>query len=527
MQRSAVRSPPKNLAEAHYARACDLVNQGRESDAAAALDAALRDDANFAPALSLGGYLLSRRGKDETALRFYQRALELDSSLVAAWSNLGKLCFKLGRHAEALRAFNNGLRRAPRDADMHNSRAGVLRALGRLEDSAAAARAALRIRPRFPEASLNLGSALLKLGRVEEALTHYRRSAAAQPGFADAHCGEALALRALGRLTEARAAFEIAEAMGCREAKSGRGCLDLTLGDFARGWEGYEARWISGQSLYEALGSRFPIWLGPGDTAKRVLVLNDHGLGDTLQFIRYLPLMEHQGFETMFACPPKLHRLLRESVSARLIDEQIVEDGFDAQIALSSLPRAFGTRLDTIPARTPYLRPEPDLVAKWAAALGELGVKIGIVWQGNPHPEADMARSYPLAMLAPLAAIPGVRLISLQKGFGAEQIARAPFEVETLGADFDGGDDAFVDTAAAMTHLDLVITCDTSIAHLAGALARPVWVALKSDAEWRWLRERDDSPWYPSMRLFRQRTLGDWRSVFAAMAARLVQSGTA
>jgi hypothetical protein len=204
-------------------------------------------------------------------------------------------------------------------------------------------------------------------------------------------------------------------------------------------------------------------------------------------------------------------------------------DEFDAQIAISSLPYAFGTRLDTVPAAVPYLAAEPALPEMWARRIGSAGFKIGIAWQGNPDPEADRARSIPLLSFAPLAEVVGVRLISLQKGAGEEQLSLLPpsMQVETLGADFDARPDAFVDTAAAMTCLDLVVACDTSVAHLAGALAAPVWVALKSDPEWRWMAGRADSPWYPTMRLFRQSQRGAWGDVFdkvarevAALAAR-------
>jgi len=208
----------------------------------------------------------------------------------------------------------------------------------------------------------------------------------------------------------------------------------------------------------------------------------------------------------------------------RFVDSPPAEEPFDAQIAISSLPHAFGTRLETIPAAVPYLAAEPALREMWIQRIGAGGLKVGVVWQGNPDPAADRARSVPLAALAPLTEVPGVRLISLQKGFGEEQLSTLPssMRVETLGADFDAGTDAFVDTAAAMTCLDLVVTCDTSIAHLAGALALPVWVALKIDAEWRWLTERADSPWYPTMRLFRQARRGVWGDVFEAMALELV-----
>ena len=471
----------------------------------------------------MGGYILGESGKSAAALQFYRRAIGLKLDLPAAWSNMGKLLFEQGRYAEAFDAFEGALALRPGDADLWNSRAGALRQLGRLDESAEAAREALRLRPNFAEAALNLGNVLLKLDRVAEALEAYRLASSIKPEFSAALCGQALALCSLDRFGEARDAFERAERLGNVEAISGKGCLDLTLGDFERGWEGYESRWIAGKSLDEALGVRFPKWLGPGRAGERVLVLNDHGLGDTIQFARYLPMMISADAEPTLLCPPKLHRLLSSLGGVRLVAKAPEGELFDAQIAISSLPRAFATRLDSVPAPVPYLRAEPEVTAKWAARIGPAGFKIGVVWQGNPNPEADMARSMPLTAFAPLAAAPGARLISLQKGFGVEQLADLPagMRVESLGEDFDAGPDAFVDAAAAMMDLDLIVTCDTSIAHLAGALGRSVWVALKKDAEWRWLRDRDNSPWYPTMRLFRQKQHGDWSGVFAEMAARL------
>jgi tetratricopeptide (TPR) repeat protein len=511
---------PIGRATGHYSRAVALWSAGREQEAADALDAALREKDDFAEALAMGGYILNRHGKAETALRFYRRAVECKPDLASAWSNMGKLLFQLDRFEEALAAFDAAQSVVPDDADVRNSRAGALRKLGRLEESADAALEALRRRPDFAEAALNLGTALLKLGLTEEALAAYRRAGVARPNYSDALNGAALALRALDRLDEARAAFEEARRLGCREAVSGIGCLDLLMGDFERGWEGYEARWLAGKSLADALGTRFPTWAGLGGGGESVLVFNDHGLGDTIQFFRYLPMMARAGVAVTFVCPAKLHRLLGPGDGVRFVEKPPEGEVFDAQIPLSSLPRAFATRLDDVPAAIPYLGAEPELQRSWAARIGESGFKIGVVWQGNPDPEADMARSFPLSLLAPLAATPNVRLISLQKGYGVEQLERLPpgMRVETLGADFDAGADAFVDAAAVMARLDLVVTCDTSLAHLAGALGRPVWVALKNDAEWRWLRNRADSPWYPTMRLFRQPEIGDWPSVFSAMA---------
>lgn len=509
--------------EALYGQGVLMWRAGRRQEAVGLLDAALRAKPDFPEALCMGGYILGESGKREAALQFYRRALGLKLDLPIAWSNAGKLYLELGRTAEALDGFQAALALKPGDADLWNSRAGALRKLGRLEESAASALEALRLRPDFAEAALNLGNARLKLDRAAEALEAYRLASSIKPDYSTALCGQALALRALGRLEEARAAFEEAERLGNVEAVSGRGCLDLTLGDFERGWEGYEARWIAGKSLDEGLGVRFPKWPGPGRAGERVLALNDHGFGDTIQFARYLPMMKSAGAIPTLLAPARLHRLLSSLGDIRIVADAPEGESFDAQIAISSLPRAFATRLDSVPAAVPYLRAEPALAQKWAARIGPAGFRIGIVWQGNADPEADMARSMPLAAFAPLAATPNARLISLQKGFGVEQLADPPpgMRVESLGEDFDAGPDAFVDAAAAMMHLDLLVACDTSIAHLAGALGRPVWVALKSDAEWRWLRDRDDSPWYPTMRLFRQKRRGEWSGVFAAMAERL------
>jgi len=406
---------PPSDADPLYAEACRLWAAGRRGDAIQRLDAALRLKPDSPDALVMGGYMLGELGRPEAALRFYRRALDLDPLLVVAHANSGKLLVELRRPAEALEAFDAAVALKPADADAWNGRAGALRELGRLEDSLVAARRALALRPEFAEAAINLGNALLKLDRMEDALKAYRRACALRPGYAAALCGEALALRNLGRYGEALAAFEAAEALGSREAVAGKGCLLLTLGDFTRGFEGYEARWLSGKSLADALGKRFPTWSGPGSGQERVLVLNDHGLGDTIQFVRYLPLMAAAGVEATFVCPPNLHRLLKSTIPGRLV-ETPPDESFDAQIAVSSLPRAFRTSLETVPATAPYLSADLALAARWAERIGPAGFKVGMVWQGNPHPEADRARSFPLAAAAPLGTLPGVRLISLQKG---------------------------------------------------------------------------------------------------------------
>jgi tetratricopeptide (TPR) repeat protein len=485
------------------------------------LDAALQARPDYPEALCLGGFILGEAGQSDAALRFYEQALKLKPDYLVAWSNSGKVLCDLRRFEAALVAFDRALALAPDNADAWNSRAGVLRELGRLDDSRAACEQALRFRPDFAEAMLNQGTALTKLDRPDEALPLYRNAKKLKPTLAAvASCGEGLTLKSLGRFGEAMAAFDEAARLGSVDAISNRGCLSLMLGDFAQGWEGYERRWLAGKSLSEALGVKFPLWSGKAIEGERLLVMNDHGLGDTIQFSRYAALIARAGVEVTFLCPRKLHRLFAPYDGVRLVDQIEDTEVFDAQIAVSSLPRALGVRVDAVKAPAPYLKSEEALQTKWAKRIGLHGFKIGVHWQGNPNPEADIGRSFPLAALAPLAPLPNVRLISLQKGAGAEQLDDLPqgMIVETLGDDFDTGPDAFVDTAAVMSHLDLIVTCDTSIAHLAGALGLPTWVALKNVAEWRWLLDREDSPWYPTMRLFRQQRRGDWSELFARMA---------
>jgi hypothetical protein len=223
-----------------------------------------------------------------------------------------------------------------------------------------------------------------------------------------------------------------------------------------------------------------------------------------------------------FFAPAKLIRLLRPLTPQIFLADSVVGlPHFDFRCAVMSLPYRFGTEVSSIPNEVPYLSAEKDLVAYWKNKIGEVGFKIGIAWQGQPQGALD-SRRFALAEIAPLSRLPGVRLISVQKHDGLDQLASLPadIKVETLG-DFDSGPDGFIDTAAVMENLDLIVTSDTSIAHLAGALARPTWVALKHVPEWRSLLDRDDTPWYPTMRLFRQETDGDWTAVFAKMEQEL------
>jgi tetratricopeptide (TPR) repeat protein len=405
------------------------------------------------------------------------------------------------------------------------NRGNVLQELGRLDEAIASYDKAIALKPDHAAAHANRGNVLHMLLQAEDALNSYDRAIQVKPDFAEAYCNRGIVLKDLTRFEEALESYDKAIALkpGDAEFTWNKSLLLLLASDFRNGWAPYESRKL----LRVPLGNRSfakPIWLGADNIAgKTILVHWEQGLGDTIQFCRYLRLVHQKEARILFA-PQKSLLGLMNGLDAKfaIVDESDPNLEFDFHVPLLSLPLAFGTKLETIPGAVPYLRAQDRRVAHWKRQLGEHGFKIGIVWQGRPS-KVDMGRSFAVAELAGLGRLAGVRLISLQKNEGVEQLARLPsgMVVETLGEDYDTGPDAFLDAAAVMMNLDLVITSDTAIAHLAGALARPAWVALKHVPDWRWLLDRSDSPWYPTLRLFRQTTRGDWQSVFRAMEREL------
>ncbi|HYS47008.1 MAG TPA: hypothetical protein VEM35_11240, partial [Rhizomicrobium sp.] len=291
----------------------------------------------------------------------------------------------------------------------------------------------------------------------------------------------------------------------------------LLQGDFAQGLPLYEWRKRLNPPI-EARSYPQPLWTGAEELRnKTIFVYIEQGLGDTIQFYRFVAPLLERGAHVVLSVQDGLLRLL-ENASPRveLVGATAVPAAFDYHIALMSLPLALGLTVDSIPVAIPYLKAEPERVGRWRDRIGEKGFKIGISWQGARG--GVTSRAIPPSCFEGLSKIPGVRLISLQKGFGAE---RALPQMESLGAEFDSGADAFLDSAAVMANLDLVITLDSALAHLAGALGCPVWVALRQAPDWRWFLGRSDSPWYPGMRLFRQKTEGDWAGVFAEMQSQV------
>lgn len=439
------------------------------------------------------GEALMALGRRFEAAGEYARAVELAPDLAAAWLRKGDAELSLGRMADARASFARAVGLQPDLANAHLGLGNALNGVGAFEAALAALDTAWALNPTSLATAYNRGNVLRSLGRVDDAIAAYDAAIAINPDFAIAHHNRAFCLLQAGRLSEGFAAYEWR--MKCPTFDDPR--------------YGLPHRWTGLDDL----------------AGRRLYVFSELFQGDVIQFSRFAVMAARQGAQVTLAAPRALHGLLAGlDADIALVDGAAEPPPFDLQSPLMSLPHAFGTTEASLPGAQRYLAADPARVAAWRGRIGSDGFKVGVVWQGSTQPYAlPLARSFPLAMLQEIGAVPGVRLISLQKINGLEQLETLPdgMRVETLGDDFDAGPDLFVDTAAAMMSCDLVITPDTSTAHLAGALGVPAWTALPYVADWRWLMSREDSPWYPAMRLFRQTDRGVWDDVFARMAAEL------
>jgi tetratricopeptide (TPR) repeat protein len=437
----------------------------------------------FAEAVSL-----HQQGRLAAAAARYQAVLADDPDNFAALHNLGIVRTRLGDPAAALGLIDRAIAREPASAEAQNSRGNALAALRRYEEAAAAFKRAVALKPELAQAHNNLGNALVALGRLGEALEAYDRAIALRPDYADAQFSS--------------------------------GIVHLTLGNFEIGWR--RAEWRRRKPDAEPPPLAEPPWLGEQDLAgKTILLRAEQGLGDTIQFARYVPRVAQRAARVLLEVQPPLVSLLRGIEGAAAVFGQGEPlPHFDVHAMLMSLPLAFGTRPDTILADVPYLAPSPEHLAKWRPLLPRDGRRrLGLAWAGNPKHKNDRRRSMPLALLEPLLALAGVTFVVLQRELregDAGLLERVPSLVLPGERLLD-----MSDTAALVQMVDLVITVDTAIAHLSGALARPVWVMLPHAPDWRWLLDRADSPWYPTARLFRQPVPDDWPSVVNAVMGAL------
>ena len=449
------------------------------------------------------------------AIACYHRALGLNPDNAQIHYNLGIALKCQGKLDEAVASYRRALELKPDFAQAHSNLGDVLNGLGRPDEAVASCRRALELVPDIAEAHSNLGNALKEQGNLDEAVASYRRALELKPDFAEIHQNLGIALQALAKLDEAAACYRRALELNpdFANAHLNQSLLSLLKGDFPRGWAEYPWRRKTDQCPRREFSQR--LWDGQPLEGKTILLYAEQGAGDTIQFVRYAALVRQRGGVVIVECPRPLVPLLAGCQGIdRLVGKGEELPPFDVQAPLESLPGIFHTTLEDLPAAIPYLIADPRRVERWRRELGpRASFKIGIAWQGNPENRNDRNRSIPLACFEPLARCSSaVRLLSLQKGAGLEQLQGVAerFPITELGSRLND----FMDTAALMMNLDLVITCDTAVAHLAGALGIPVWVALPLVPDWRWLLDRSDSPWYPTMRLFRQESRGDWQGVF-------------
>lgn len=458
-----------------------LQQQGKLGEAQQALEEALAAKPDYAGAIYNLGNVLAARGEHAAAVAHYRRALALEPQHLDALNNLGVALTELGEIDEAIACYRQVLALQPANAAAHNNYGRALAQRDALEDAAEQFRQAISLQPHGIDAHINLGNVLLEQGAPREAHETYSRALAIDPAHQSAHWNDGLAL--------------------------------LVQGDLVGGFRQW--RWNT------PTARRFPHlkeWRGEPLDGATIVIHAEQGLGDVIHFARYLPLVAARGGRVVFEAPVEQHRLFADfSGVARLIafDEPVPEAQWHCP--LLSLPLVFGTTLSSVPSDVPYLHADPAAVAEWRRRLAGPALKIGLVWAGNPGHRRDRHRSLPLAALAPLGEIPDVAFYALQKGDAAGEAMPAGLRVEILAPLL--GD--FADTAAAIMALDLVISVDTSVAHLAGALAKPVWIMLPHAPDWRWLETRSDSPWYPSAELFRQDSSRRWEPVIADIAAEL------
>jgi tetratricopeptide (TPR) repeat protein len=511
----------QTLAMQHNQQAVEYA-QRRQFDLA---EACCRKAIELAPKLALLhgnlGRVLKGQGKLDEAAESFRRAVALDDHIAEAHRNLGQISYKQKNFPEAAARFRRALELQPGLVEPWNELGAALVELGQFPEAEAALRRFVALRPAHAEGMNNLGTALGRQGNFADAADCFRRALELKPDYGEAYFNLGNALKEQNKLEEAVASFRRAVELVPEHvyAQLALGFSLLALGRMTEGWPHYEWRWK--MPTMKDVPRHEPRWRGEDLRGRTILVDREQGYGDTLQFVRYAALLKERGARVIVECSQPAAALLK---TCPAVDDVTIAGSplppFDFAVPLLSLPGILGTTLETIPATVPYLWPDAALVEHWRRELrGDGAFSVGIAWQGNPTHGADEFRSIPLACFEPVVRAAKARVYSLQMGAGREQLAAAAkdWPIGDLGDRL--GD--FHNTAAIVRNLDLVITCDSAPAHLAGALGVPVWVALAFSPDWRWMVDRDDSPWYPTMRLFRQPRPKDWGAVFAHIAEEL------
>ena len=468
------------------------------------------------------GTTLEWLGDWEAAAASYRRALELHPDSPDVYGSLGRLQCKQGALREAVESCRRALALAPHRQEIHNLLGHALTSAGDYSGAVEVYRRALALPPVSAYTVYGLGYLFERQGELASAAESYRLVLRLDPRLVDAHLHLGITHLLQGEVGKAAACFERARELAPEnpEARTFLGYLHLLQGNFSLGWSEHEYRWNTPHFLRERRKLSQPLWKGEPLNGSRILLHAEQGLGDTLQFVRYAPLVAARGGNVVLEVQTRLHRLLRHAPGA----EEVIRRGealpeVDWQCPLMSLPWALGTELNSIPAEVPYVYPDPALVAAWGQRMAGNSLRIGLAWGGSPTFPHERWRSIPMEQLAPLTNLAGTTFYSLQMGPQAGQVKQLGSRAQII--DLQDEQEDFADTAAIVANLGLVISIDTSVAHLAGAMSKPVWILLQKSPDWRWLLDREDSPWYPTARLFRQSTLGNWQDVVARVEGEL------
>jgi tetratricopeptide (TPR) repeat protein len=521
-----------DYAEAYHNMAIALQSQSQYAAAFEKCKQAVSIKSDYAEAYNTMGFSLEKQQKYAEAIKYYKKAVQLKPDFAEAYNHLGVVLNVQGHPAEAIDNYKQALRLDPNYAEVYNNMGIALKEQKQFVEAILRFKQAIRLDPDFAEAYYNLANSLRDETRCTEAIENYRQAVRLKPDYAEAYNHLGIVLNAQGGYAEIIENLEAIESYkralqlnpDFAEAHSNLSLVLLRTGRLIEGWKEYE--WRRNPKLdittyphcYE-----IPRWDGSDFSGKRLLVHYEQGLGDTLHFVRYLPMVKARGGTVILEVRKPLYQLLQgfpgvdELVEASLDNKPVVK--FDHHISLMDLPKIFETSLETIPAEVPYINCCPKKAELWRNKLAGPDYKVGIVWAGSPSHSNDQNRSCTLKYFEPLTKIEGIRLYGLQKGKAAEQVEKLADEmiITNLGTEFED----FTDTAAAIENLDLVISVDTSVLHLAGAMGKPIWTLLPFAPEWRWMLNRQDSPWYPTMKLFRQKKWGQWESVFQDVAEEL------
>ncbi|KVD09058.1 hypothetical protein WI80_14305 [Burkholderia ubonensis] len=535
--RRALSSRPGYI-EAHCNLGLLMHSEGRMAEAERCYRQALSLDSECVIAHNKLGLVLQLAGRRSEAERHFRHALMSAENDVDALANLGALLHEDGRYQESETLYREAIVHAPQLARVHQNLGVLLHKVGRQSDAEDCLRRAISLDSNHSDVYGSLGNLLYDQQRFSEAEACYRAVLEQMPSSVEAVNNLGRVLQDSGRFAEAEQCFRRALALAPERHPTAfnLGLVLLAMGRYEEGWQLYEARygespyWGEDASCHVRPRLPYPEWRGEPIDGKSLIVLPEQGLGDFLHFCRYLPLLKARGVRRLsVVCPVALRRLAEsiEGVDSCYTPGEIESlPAHDFACLLMSLPMRFATTLRSIPSDIPYVRPRDDLVSHWNARLPAHGFKVGLVWAGDSRPDQpsanaiDRRRSFHASTYLPLLALKGATFVSLQKGEAARcQLFTLPGELRPV--DFMDEVTDFADTAAIVANLDLVVTVDTSVAHVAGALGKPVWILSRFDGCWRWLSNRDDSPWYPTARLFRQRSPGAWMQVVEEVAAEL------